>query len=169
MAHRSNYLETDDEYFMEFACVAARRSKDPETQVGACIVNEDKVVVGIGYNHMPKESDEFSWERKKENPSNNKHMFVIHAEMAAIIKKTIADLHGCTIYVTLFPCNECAKVIVESGIKEVVYLSDAYAKKDYTKIAKGIFNTVRLRYRACGEKLPEPAHQEENSTKKRKL
>ncbi|XP_072394834.1 deoxycytidylate deaminase-like [Diabrotica undecimpunctata] len=170
MAGRSEYLNTEA-FFMEVAKLAAQRSKDPETQVGACIIKDNKIVVGIGYNHMLKESNEFSWARKKENPSNNKHIFVIHAETCAIINKTVDDINGCTIYVTLFPCNECAKAIIEAGITEVVYLSDKYAKKEYTINAKKMFDKVGVSYRQYVFKrgLAETDVKEESCTKRRKL
>ncbi|CAG9833903.1 unnamed protein product [Diabrotica balteata] len=166
MAGRRDYLTTEA-FFMEIAKLAAQRSKDPVTQVGACIVKDNKHVVGIGYNHMPNDSDEFSWENTEGNKHDNKHIYVIHAEKCAILNKT-ADINGCTIYVTLFPCNECAKDVIEAGIKEVVYLSDKYAKKQSTIQAKKMFDKVGVFYREYGLKQ-EPAVKEESGTKKRKL
>ena len=115
-----------DEYFMGVAILSSMRSKDPSTKVGACIVNADKKIVGIGYNGFPMgcSDDEFPWEREGEF-LDCKYPYVVHAEPNAILNSTVS-LKGATIYVTLFPCNECAKLIIQSGIKEIVYLSDKY-------------------------------------------
>ncbi len=126
---RANVLSWDD-YFMSVAFLSAQRSKDPNTQVGACIVNSEKRIVGIGYNGFPKncDDDELPWDRESEshNELDTKYPYVCHAEMNAILNKNSADLQNCIIYVGLFPCNECAKMIIQSGIREVVYLSDKY-------------------------------------------
>ena len=116
-----------DEYFMGVSLLSARRSKDPNTQVGACIVNEKRRIVGIGYNGFPYgcSDDEFPWERHAEGFLNNKYPYVVHAEANAILNST-APLDDCTIYVSLFPCNECAKLIIQSGIKRIVYMDDKY-------------------------------------------
>ena len=114
---------------MSIAFLSSMRSKDPNTQVGACIVNADKRIVGIGYNGFPRgcSDEELPWAREAENPLDTKYPYVCHAEMNAILNKNSADVKGCSIFVALFPCNECAKLIVQSGISEVVYLSDKYA------------------------------------------
>ncbi|XP_052749742.1 deoxycytidylate deaminase isoform X2 [Galleria mellonella] len=121
---REDYIGWTD-YFMAVAFLAAKRSKDPHFQVGACIVNQDMRIVGVGYNGMPRgcSDDIYPWEKGK------KKLYVCHAEMNAILNKNSSDVWGCTIYVKLFPCNECAKIIIQSGIKEVVYVSDKKAKK----------------------------------------
>ena len=118
-----------DDYFMSIAFLSSMRSKDPNTQVGACIVNADKRIVGIGYNGFPRgcSDEELPWAREAENPLDTKYPYVCHAEMNAILNKNSADVKGCSIFVALFPFNECAKLIVQSGISEVVYLSDKYA------------------------------------------
>ena len=123
-----------DQYFMGMAHLSAMRSKDPNTRVGACIVNPQKRVVGLGYNgfHYGCEDDEFPWERDGEF-LDTKYPYVVHAELNAILN-SIQDLHGCTLYVSLFPCNECAKAIIQSGIKKIVYESDKYNGVD-TNIA----------------------------------
>ena len=115
-----------DQYFMGMAHLSAMRSKDPNTRVGACIVNPQKRVVGLGYNGFPYgcEDDEFPWERDGEF-LDTKYPYVVHAELNAILN-SIQDLHGCTLYVSLFPCNECAKAIIQAGITCVVYESDKY-------------------------------------------
>ena len=124
---RTDYINWD-EYFMGIAMLAARRSKDPNTQVGACIVSDDNIIISTGYNGMPKgcSDDEFPWDRKGENEAATKYPYVVHAELNAILNASGRDLRGSRIYVALFPCNECAKAIIQCGIKEVIYLSDKY-------------------------------------------
>ena len=121
---RADYISWD-EYFMGIAMLAARRSKDPSTQVGACIVSPDNIIISTGYNGMPHGCDdnEFPWNRDGEE---NKYAYVVHAELNAILNANGRDLRGSRLYVALFPCNECAKAIIQSGVKEVVYLSDKY-------------------------------------------
>ena len=116
-----------DDYFMAIAFLSAKRSKDPSTQVGACIVNADRRIVGIGYNGFPRGcSDEvLPWARDGDF-LDTKYAYVCHAEVNAILNKNSSDVSGCTIYVALFPCNECAKMIIQSGIKEVAFLDDKY-------------------------------------------
>lgn len=139
MAKREGYLSWDD-YFMSVALLSGKRSKDPSTQVGACIVNRNNIIESIGYNGLPKgcSDDEFSWEKEGET-LNTKYPFVVHAELNAILNAKGKDLSGCKIYVALFPCNECAKAIIQSGISEVVYLSDKYADTDSVKASKRMF------------------------------
>jgi dCMP deaminase len=127
-AKRTDYI-TWDEYFMAVAQLSAHRSKDPSTQVGACIVNSRKRIIGIGYNGFPTgcSDDELPWEREGVF-LETKYPYVCHAELNAITNATNRyDLEGATLYVSLFPCNECAKLIVQAGIKEVVFLSDKYS------------------------------------------
>lgn len=129
VAKRSDYI-TWDEYFMGVARLSAQRSKDPSTQVGACIVNSEKKIVGIGYNGMPTgcSDDQLPWDRT--GPFlETKYAYICHAEMNAILNSSKL-LKGCSIYVDLFPCNECAKLIIQSGIIRVIYLSDKYADKE---------------------------------------
>ncbi len=115
-----------DEYFMGMAHLSALRSKDPNTQVGACIIDKDKKVVSIGYNGMPRgcNDNDFPWAREG-GFLDTKYAFVVHAELNAILNSP-RSVNGCTIYVSLFPCNECAKAIIQSGIKKIVYESDKY-------------------------------------------
>ncbi|KAI1714472.1 cytidine and deoxycytidylate deaminase zinc-binding region domain-containing protein [Ditylenchus destructor] len=122
---RSDYI-TWDEMFMGMALIAAQRSKDPSTQVGAVIVNQENIIIGIGYNGMPTgcSDDELPWGKASDDPLQTKYPFVCHAEMNAILNKNSQSLKDCTIYSTMFPCNECAKLIIQSRIKHVVYLSD---------------------------------------------
>ena len=121
---RTDYISWD-EYFMGIAMLAAKRSKDPSTQVGACIVSQDNIIISTGYNGMPKgcSDDEFPWNREGDE---TKYPYVVHAELNAILNANGRDLRGSRIYVALFPCNECAKAIIQGGVKEVVYLSDKY-------------------------------------------
>ena len=121
---RTDYISWD-EYFMGIAMLAAKRSKDPNTQVGACIVSRDNIIISTGYNGMPKgcSDDEYPWERVGEE---TKYPYVVHAELNAILNANGRDLRGSRIYVALFPCNECAKAIIQSGIRQIVYLSDKY-------------------------------------------
>lgn len=136
IAKRKNYLSWD-EYFMGVALLSAQRSKDPSTQVGACIVNKQKKIVGVGYNGFPIGcSDEIlPWAREGDF-LETKYPYVCHAELNAILNSVGRDLSGCTIYVALFPCHECAKAIIQSGIREIVYLSDKYAETDSVKASK---------------------------------
>ncbi|NCB48535.1 MAG: dCMP deaminase family protein [Clostridia bacterium] len=129
MAKRQDYISWD-EYFMGIAMLSAKRSKDPSTQVGACIVSDENKVVSIGYNGMPKglKDDEACWEREGDF-LNTKYAYVVHAELNAILNSRVS-VQGCRIYVSLFPCNECAKAIVQSGIKEVLFLSNKYKNAD---------------------------------------
>ena len=139
-----------DEYFMTLAHLAAWRSKDPVTQVGACIVNADNRVVGIGYNGMPSgcNDDDFPWEKEGE-PNKTKYPYVVHAELNAILN-SIQNLTGCRIYVSLFPCNECAKAIIQSGIKEIVYESDKYAETASVIASKKMLEAAKIKCRKTG-------------------
>ena len=131
---RTDYISWD-EYFMGVAKLAAHRSKDPNTQVGACIVSPDDIIISTGYNGMPKgcSDDEFPWDREG---AETKYPYVVHAELNAILNANGRDLRGSRVYVALFPCNECAKAIIQSGVKEVVYLSDKYANTPGTMASK---------------------------------
>ena len=130
---RDDYLSWDD-YFTAVAFLSARRSKDPNTQVGCCIVDSNKCIVGIGYNGFPRGcSDEhLPWARVAESELHKKYSYVVHAEINAILNKGSKDVKGASLYVALFPCCECAKVIIQAGIKEVVYLSDVVSSNFMT-------------------------------------
>jgi dCMP deaminase len=136
-----------DEYFMSVAFLSAMRSKDPNTQVGACIVDDNKLIVGVGYNGTPRGWDdkEFPWARDGE-PLQQKYPYVIHAELNAILNATTRDLRGCTMYVTEFSCNECAKAMAQAGIKRMVYAGDKYAHTDAVKAAKRIFDKLNIKH-----------------------
>jgi dCMP deaminase len=133
---RQDYISWD-EYFMGVALLSACRSKDPNTQVGACIVNQKNRIVGAGYNGLPTgcDDDAFPWQKQGEF-LETKYPFVCHAELNAILNNIGMDLHGCKIYTALFPCNECSKAIIQSGIKEVIYLSDKYEASDSAKASR---------------------------------
>lgn len=144
---------TWDQYFMGIAHLSRLRSKDPSTQVGACIVNPNKRIVGIGYNGLPKgcEDDFFPWEREGEF-LDTKYPYVVHAELNAILNSTV-KLDGCSIYVSLFPCNECAKAIIQSGISEVVYEDDKYACTDNVKASKKMLLAAGVSLRQLEQKM----------------
>lgn len=147
MAKREDYISWD-EYFMGIALLSSMRSKDPNTQVGACIVNENKKIMSVGYNGFPHgcNDDEFPWERSGNSEIDTKYPFVCHAELNAILNNAGAPLQGCSIYVALFPCNECAKAIIQSGIKKVLYISDKYKDTDGVKASKKMFDAAGVEY-----------------------
>lgn len=147
MSKRTNYISWD-EYFMGVALLSAKRSKDPSTQVGACIVNNKNKIVGAGYNGLPAgcDDDEFPWERQGDF-LQTKYPYVCHAELNAILNNIGMDLHGCRIYTALFPCNECAKAIIQAGITEVIFLSDKYDGSDPTIASKRMLDTASICYR----------------------
>ena len=144
---RTDYINWD-EYFMGIAMLAARRSKDPNTQVGACIVSQDNIIISTGYNGMPKgcSDDVFPWDRSGENEAATKYPYVVHAELNAILNASGRDLRGSRIYVALFPCNECAKAIIQSGIKEVIYLSDKYHDTMLNLVSKRMLSAAGVKF-----------------------
>jgi dCMP deaminase len=145
MAKRTNYISWD-EYFMGIAINSAMRSKDPSTQVGACIVNPQKKVVSIGYNGMPSgvDDDQVSWDAKE--GLDSKYLYVAHAELNAILNaKDGSGLLNTKLYVTLFPCNECAKAIIQAGIKEVVYAEDKYHDTLASQAARKLFTLAGVK------------------------
>lgn len=146
---RTDYISWD-EYFMGIAILSAQRSKDNSTQVGACIVNEKNKIVSVGYNGMPTGciDDDMPWEREGGSSLDTKYPFVCHAELNAILNSSFGSLNGCTLYVTLFPCNECAKAIIQSGIKRVVYKCNKYAETDSVKASCILF-------KKCGVEVTE--------------
>lgn len=152
---RKGYISWE-EYFMGVALLAAERSKDPNTQVGACIVDGQNRIVSTGYNGFPQgcSDDEFPWNRDA-SEGETKYQYVVHAELNAILNTRGKSLAGTRLYVSLFPCNECAKAIIQAGITEVYYLSDKYADSDSTKASKRML-------KAAGVKFEEirPSHAE---------
>ena len=142
---RQNYISWD-EYFMGVAMLASMRSKDPSTQVGACIVDGENHILSTGYNGFPCgcSDDEFPWEREG-GFCETKYPFVVHAELNAILNAHGKNLVGAKIYVSLFPCNECAKAIIQAGIREVVYLSDKYETEDSTVASKRMLTAAGVK------------------------
>ncbi|XP_060134710.1 deoxycytidylate deaminase isoform X3 [Zootoca vivipara] len=145
---RDDYLEWP-EYFMAVAFLSAQRSKDPNSQVGACIVNSENKIVGIGYNGMPNgcSDDLLPWTRIADSKLDTKYPYVCHAELNAIMNKNSADVKGCSMYVALFPCNECAKLIIQAGIKEVIFMSDKYHDTLEMTAARRLFDLAGIIYR----------------------
>ena len=139
---RQDYISWD-EYFMGVALLAAQRSKDPSTQVGACIVSPENKILSVGYNGMPTgcDDDDFPWAREGDR-LETKYPYVCHAELNAILNTRGFNLTGSKIYVPLFPCNECAKAIIQAGIRTVIYLSDKYAETDEVRASKRMLNAA---------------------------
>ncbi|MBR2876806.1 MAG: dCMP deaminase family protein [Clostridia bacterium] len=146
MPKRENYISWD-EFFMGAAMLCAKRSKDPNTQVGACIVNPENRIVSVGYNGFPAgcDDDVFPWERSAEDRFNTKYLYVCHAELNAILNARGTNLTGNRLYVALFPCNECAKAIIQSGISEVIYLSNKYADTPETRASKRMLEAAGVK------------------------
>ena len=147
-AKRSDYISWD-EYFMGVAHLSGMRSKDPNTQVGACIVSPDNKILSMGYNGFPKgcSDDEFPWERENPEDKNlTKYPFVTHSELNAILNYRGGSLEGTKLYVSLFPCNECAKAIIQAGIRTVVYDSDKYRGTPSNRAAKRMFDAAGVEY-----------------------
>ena len=144
---RQDYISWD-EYFMGVAKLAAMRSKDPNTQVGACIVSPQNKILSIGYNGLPVgcSDDEFPWNRESEDPYDNKYFYTTHSELNAILNYRGGSLEGCKLYVTLFPCNECAKAIIQSGIKTIVYDCNKYENEPSTIASRRMLDAAGVRY-----------------------
>lgn len=132
---------------MGVALLSAMRSKDPNTQVGACIVNADNRIVSVGYNGFPRgcSDEDFPWERSADNQNDTKYPFVCHAELNAILNSNGIGVKGARIYVALFPCNECAKAIIQAGITEVIYISDKYAQTDNNKASRRMLESAGVK------------------------
>ncbi len=139
---------TWDQYFMGIAKLSAYRSKDPNTKVGACIVNQDKKIVGVGYNGLPWGCDdsEFPWSIRDGDLDKTKYPYVVHAELNAILN-SIGNLKDCKIYVSLFPCHECVKAIIQSGISEIIYEDDKYCGTKSDFAAKRMLDAANVKYR----------------------
>ena len=143
---RTDYISWD-EYFMGVAMLSGMRSKDPNTQVGCCIVSQENKILSMGYNGLPIgcSDDDFPWEREGD-PLETKYLFTAHSELNAILNYGGGSLKGAKLYVSLFPCNECAKAIIQSGIKEVIYDSDKYASTPSTIASKRMFDAAGVKY-----------------------
>ena len=144
---RKDYISWD-EYFMGVASLSSLRSKDPSTQVGACVASSQNKVLTMGYNGMPIgcSDDDLPWGKESSDELEQKYLYVCHAEFNAILNARVS-LDGSRIYVTLFPCNECAKAIVQAGIKEIIYMDDKYKDTDSIKVSKNILDTCSVKYR----------------------
>ncbi|MCR5797954.1 deoxycytidylate deaminase [Eubacterium xylanophilum] len=142
-----NYLSWD-QYFMGIALLSAQRSKDPHTQVGACIVDSDNRILSVGYNGMPRgcSDDEYPWGNTGEE-LQTKYLYVCHAELNSLLNYSGTDLKGASIYTTLFPCNECTKALIQAGIKNVIYMDDKYATTASVVAAKRMMDSVGINYR----------------------
>lgn len=145
---RLDFIGKED-WYMATAMLAAQRSKDPNTQVGACIVNPLGIIVATGYNGLPRgcSDDEFPWAREAENPLDTKYLYVVHAETNAILNRNIASLDGCKLYSTLFPCNRCTQEIIQARIEEVVYFSDKYHDTNESTASRRMLDAVEVKYR----------------------
>ena len=143
---REDYIGWDS-YFMGVAMLSAQRSKDPNTQVGACIVSNDNKILSLGYNGAPNGYDDenMPWDREGDF-INTKYAYVCHAELNAILNNKGSNLEGARIYVDLFPCNECAKAIIQSGIKEIIYKSDKYDVTDGNIVSKKMLDYCGVKY-----------------------
>lgn len=144
---RTDYISWD-EYFMGVAMLSGMRSKDPNTQVGACIVSEDNKILSMGYNGFPNgcSDDEFPWGREGDNPLDSKYFYATHSELNAILNYRGGSLEGAKLYVSLFPCNECAKAIIQAGIKTIVYDCDKYEKTPAVIASKRMLDAAGVRY-----------------------
>ncbi|MCH1978234.1 dCMP deaminase family protein [Lawsonibacter sp. OA9] len=143
---REDYI-TWDEYFMGVAILSGMRSKDPNTQVGACIVSADNKILSMGYNGFPTgcSDDEFPWTREGA-PLDNKYFYSTHSELNAILNYRGGSLEGSKLYVSLFPCNECAKAIIQAGIKTIIYDCDKYSGSDSVVASKRMLDAAGVRY-----------------------
>ena len=146
---REDYISWD-EYFMGVAFLSAQRSKDPSTQVGACIVSEDNKILSMGYNGLPIgcSDDEFPWEKTDETPDHCKYYYSTHSELNAILNYRGGSLDGTKLYVTLFPCNECAKACIQAGIKTIIYADDKYADTPSVIASKRMLDAAGVKYHA---------------------
>jgi len=147
MSKREDYISWD-EYFMGVALLSGKRSKDPHTQVGCCIVSEDNRILSMGYNGLPRgcSDDEFPWGREGDDPLGTKYFYTVHSELNAILNYGGPSLAGAKIYVSLFPCNECAKAIIQSGIKELIYDSDKYADTSIVIASKKMLDAAGVHH-----------------------
>lgn len=144
---RKGYLSWD-EYFMAVALLSGQRSKDPNTQVGACVANDQNKIVGVGYNGFPRgcSDDVLPWAREGDW-LDTKYPYVCHAELNAVLNSITLDLRRCRLYVALFPCNECTKVIIQAGIREIIYLSDKYQQTDSVRASKIMLEKSQTAFR----------------------
>ena len=147
MYQREDYINWD-EYFMGVAFLSARRSKDQNTQVGACIVSQDNKILSMGYNGFPNgcSDEEFPWNRESADPYDNKYFYTTHSELNAILNYRGGSLEGSKLYVTLFPCNECAKALIQCGIRKVIYAEDRYAATSAIRASKRMLRAAGVEF-----------------------
>ena len=147
MYQREDYINWY-EYFMGVAFLSAKRSKDPHTQVGACIVSQDNKILSMGYNGFPNgcADEDFPWNRESADPYDNKYFYTTHSELNAILNYRGGSLEGSKLYVTLFPCNECAKALIQSGIRTVIYAEDRYASTSATRASKRMLRAAGVEF-----------------------
>ena len=147
MYQREDYINWD-EYFMGVAFLSAKRSKDPHTQVGACIVSQDNKILSMGYNGFPNgcSDEDFPWNRESADPYDNKYFYTTHSELNAILNYRGGSLEGSKLYVTLFPCNECAKAVIQSGIRTVIYAEDRYANTSGVRASKRMLRAAGVEF-----------------------
>lgn len=147
-AKRKDYISWD-EYFMGVAILSGLRSKDPNTQVGCCIVSQDNKILSMGYNGLPTgcSDDEFPWVREGDDPLETKYVYTVHSELNAILNYRGGSLEGAKLYVSLFPCNECAKAIIQAGIREIIYDCDKYDGTPGITASKMMLNAAGVRFR----------------------
>ena len=147
MYQRKDYINWD-EYFMGIAFLSAKRSKDPNTQVGACIVSQDNKILSMGYNGFPNgcSDEDFPWNRESADPYDNKYFYTTHSELNAILNYRGGSLEGSKLYVTLFPCNECAQALIQSGIRTVIYAEDRYASTSATRASKRMLRAAGVEF-----------------------
>ena len=147
MYQREDYINWD-EYFMGVAFLSARRSKDPNTQVGACIVSQDNKILSMGYNGFPNgcSDEDFPWNRESADPYDNKYYYSTHSELNAILNYRGGSLEGSKLYVTLFPCNECAKALIQSGIRKIIYAEDRYAATSAIRASKRMLRAAGVEF-----------------------
>ena len=147
MYQREDYINWD-EYFMGIAFLSAKRSKDPNTQVGACIVSRDNKILSMGYNGFPNgcSDEDFPWNRESADPYDNKYFYTTHSELNAILNYRGGSLEDSKLYVTLFPCNECAKALIQSGIRTVIYAEDRYANTSAIRASKRMLRAAGVEF-----------------------
>ncbi|MDD2227242.1 MAG: dCMP deaminase family protein [Clostridia bacterium] len=146
LTKRLDYISWDD-YFMGVALLSAKRSKDPSSQIGCCIVSPDNIIVSVGYNGFPWgcSDDEFPWQRNGNSAYETKYPYVVHSELNAILNANGRPLKNCRMYCSLFPCNECAKAIIQSGIKEIYYLSDKYHESELYAASRKMLKAANVK------------------------
>lgn len=144
MEERSTTRLPWHDYFLAHALLGAFRSPDPSTQVG-CVLVKNKQIVGMGYNGYPKGVEPFTWNRDPKAPMlESKYTYVVHSEVNAVLNTSREDCKGATAYMTLFPCNHCAGIMISAGIKDIVYFDDKYHDMDFSKAARKLLRAAKV-------------------------